>query len=64
MSDGSSPGGSDTSWLRSIFNGSDTAADDKAKSSQSYVIKPDALEERIRRASQARRARAAHLRSG
>lgn len=45
MSDGSSPGGSDTSWLRSIFNGSDTAADDKAKSSQSYVIKPDALEE-------------------
>ncbi|MBO6795690.1 transporter associated domain-containing protein [Maricaulis sp.] len=45
MSDGSSPSGSEKSWLRSIFNGSSSAADEKAKSSQSYVIKPDALEE-------------------
>jgi len=45
MSDGSSPSGGKKSWLRSIFNGSNSAADEKTKSSQSFMIKHDALEE-------------------
>ena len=45
MSDGSSPGGSDSSWLRSIFTTTSETSEEAAKPSQSYPIKADALEE-------------------